>query len=225
MYPFPTKKKNPEARSSWIKLILEPGSKNQFFIPSKDSRVCPKHFKDGEPTEQNPYPSDYLGYDSKRKLKFVSPVLERKRSRKAFDVEPSDELFLPSVSSPTSLPGIVSSPPPIDSHQLDKVLYFLALFLSVILFLLQKCSKLQQKLIELNGHNEKLKREVGTLTREISQIKKYKKVVIQNKSLQTKNMLYTSLITSDKKCNFYTNMQSRAIFDMIYETVKPFVYP
>ena len=128
--------------------------------------------------------------------------------------------------------GIVSSPPPtssisspIDSHQLDKVLYFLALFLSVILFLLQKCSKLQQELIELNGHNEKLKRKVGTLTREISQIKKYKKVVIQNKSLQTKNMLYTSLITSDKKCNFYTNMQSRAIFDAIYETVKPFVYP
>ena len=84
MYPFPTKKKNP-------------GSKNHFFIPSKDSRVCSKHFKDGEPTEQNPYayPSEYLGYDSKRKLKFVSPVLERKRSRKAFDVEPSDELFLP----------------------------------------------------------------------------------------------------------------------------------
>ena len=130
MYPFPTKKKNPEARSSWIKLInrLEPGSKNQFFIPSKDSRVCSKHFKDGEPTEQKPYPSEYLGYDSKRKLKFVSPVLERKRSRKAFDVEPSDGLFLPSVSSPTSLSGFVSSPPPtssnsspIDSHQLDKV--------------------------------------------------------------------------------------------------------
>ena len=146
MYPFPTEKKNPEARSSWIKLVnrLEAGSKNKLFIPSKDSRVCSKHFKDGEPTEQNPYPSEYLGYDSKRKLKFVSPVLERKRNRKAFDVEPSDELFLPSVSSPTSLSGIVSTPPPPTSsisspnshHQLDKVLYFLALLLSVILFLL-----------------------------------------------------------------------------------------
>ena len=235
MYPFPTEKKNPEARSSWIKLVnrLEAGSKNKFFIPSKDSRVCSKHFKDGEPTEQNPYPSEYLGYDSKRKLKFVSPVLERKRNRKAFDVEPSDELFLPSVSSPTSLSGIVSTPPPPTSsisspnshHQLDKVLYFLALLLSVILFLLKKCSELQHELIQLNGHNEKLKRKVGNLYREISQLKKNKKIVIQNKSLQTKNMVYTSLITSDKKCNFYTNMQSCAIFDAIYETVKPFVYP
>ena len=156
-------------------------------------------------------------------------MLERKRNRKAFDVEPSDELFLPYVSSsPTSLSGIVSTPPPpptssISSpnshHQLDKVLYFLALLLSVILFLLKQCSELQQELIELNGHNEKLKRKVGNLYREISQLKKNKKIVIQNKSLQTKNMVYTSLITSDKKCNFYTNMQSCAIFDAIYETV------
>ena len=70
--------------------------------------MCSKHFKDGEPTEQNPYPSEYLGYDSKRKLKFVSPVLERKRSRKAFDVEPSDELFLPSVSRHLPLCQVLS---------------------------------------------------------------------------------------------------------------------
>ena len=64
LFPFPTKKKNPTARESLGKII----NRNidlkgcELWEPSKDSRVCPKHFIDREPSNENPYPTRNLGY-------------------------------------------------------------------------------------------------------------------------------------------------------------------
>ena len=75
LFPFPTVKKNKHLRGQWKKMINRenPKKKGQLWSPSKDSRVCSDHFKDGEPTEQNPLPSINLGYDADRKFNVLNP--------------------------------------------------------------------------------------------------------------------------------------------------------
>ena len=41
-------------------------------------RVCSKHFPDGEPTYQNPYPTLELGYDSSKRENLISPKPRRR---------------------------------------------------------------------------------------------------------------------------------------------------
>ena len=82
LFPFPTKKKNPTARDSWRKIINRnvdlKGCK--LWEPSKDSRVCSKHFIDGEPSNENPYPTRNLGYDATKRTLFFSPPSTKRKS-------------------------------------------------------------------------------------------------------------------------------------------------
>ena len=82
LFPFPTKKKNPTARDSWRKIINRnvdlKGCK--LWEPSKDSRVCSKHFIDGEPSNENPYPTRNLGYDATKRTLFLSPPSTKRKS-------------------------------------------------------------------------------------------------------------------------------------------------
>ena len=81
LFPFPTVKKNKHLHDQWKKMINQenPKKKGQLWSPSKDSRVCLDHFKDGEPTEQNPLPSINLGYDADRKFNVLNPKPRRRK--------------------------------------------------------------------------------------------------------------------------------------------------
>ena len=75
LIPFPTAKSDREARDRWKALINreDPKKKGKLWSPSKYSRVCIKHFVDGEPTPMNPDPTIDLGYpDATRKVKLIS---------------------------------------------------------------------------------------------------------------------------------------------------------
>ncbi|XP_078288014.1 histone-lysine N-methyltransferase SETDB1-like [Rhinoraja longicauda] len=58
LYPFPTETKDGAARSRWIQLIDRTDEKGERWQPHPkgNSRVCSKHFVDGEPTALNPDP-------------------------------------------------------------------------------------------------------------------------------------------------------------------------
>ena len=66
LFPFPTKEKNPTVRDARQKIVNRnvdlKGCK--LWEPSKDSRVCSKHFIDEEHSNENPYPTRNLGYDA-----------------------------------------------------------------------------------------------------------------------------------------------------------------
>ena len=47
MFPFPTKKKKEEERQKWKQLVNCQNRKGKLRSPSKDMRVCSKHFIDG----------------------------------------------------------------------------------------------------------------------------------------------------------------------------------
>ena len=44
LFPFPTKKKNPECRLQWAKTISRNSLNGTLWMPNKDSRVCNLHF-------------------------------------------------------------------------------------------------------------------------------------------------------------------------------------
>lgn len=63
LFPFPTESKGLAARRRWVKAINRKTPSGANWHPSEDGRVCSVHFKDGEPTEQNPDPTEELGYN------------------------------------------------------------------------------------------------------------------------------------------------------------------
>ena len=63
LFNFPTELRNAEARRQWTKNVHRQDVKTgKMWIPSINSRVCSKHFVDGEPTELNPHPTLSMGH-------------------------------------------------------------------------------------------------------------------------------------------------------------------
>ena len=79
LYPFPTRGTDPENRRKWQQLINRQDKKGKLWSPSKDSRVCSRHFKEGRPTEECPYPTENLSYDSTSKVANILQPQKRRR--------------------------------------------------------------------------------------------------------------------------------------------------
>lgn len=63
-HPFPTQKKDPKGRKMWLKLL-----KRKDYDPPKHHRLCSRHFVDGKPTHENPYPTLFSYNNFKEPLK------------------------------------------------------------------------------------------------------------------------------------------------------------
>lgn len=79
LFPFQSEKKHPYRRQAWVKLVNRKGTDGKNWKPQTYCRICSKHFRDGEPTELNPDPTELLGYDlistsSKGKLPRKPPL-------------------------------------------------------------------------------------------------------------------------------------------------------
>ena len=69
LFNFPTTLKNPDGRKKWIQILNRNGKKpGEKWEPAKGSRVCSIHFIDGAITKDHPFPTEKLGYGSKRKV-------------------------------------------------------------------------------------------------------------------------------------------------------------
>ncbi|XP_069103856.1 uncharacterized protein [Argopecten irradians] len=55
-FPFPSQKKAPKARKRWLELL-----RREDYDPNKRHRLCSRHFVDGKPTDNHPYP-DLFAY-------------------------------------------------------------------------------------------------------------------------------------------------------------------
>ena len=60
LFPFPTEKKDSERRRRWAENIKREIRKGKVWTPKNSSRVCSVHFKDGQPTNENPDPTEAL---------------------------------------------------------------------------------------------------------------------------------------------------------------------
>ena len=68
LHNFPTRIKKPVDRQNWNHMLNRVSSSNKLWSPEKSSGVCSIHFIDRVPTDENPYPTENLGYNSKRKV-------------------------------------------------------------------------------------------------------------------------------------------------------------
>ena len=82
LFRYTTKKKNPTARDLWRKIINRNVDLKDCKLcePSEDSRVFSKHFIDGEPSNENPYPTRNIGYDATKMTLFLSPPSNKRKS-------------------------------------------------------------------------------------------------------------------------------------------------
>ena len=62
LFPFPTEKRKPATRKVWIQQINRKNVKSgKIWLPRSYDRVCSVHFKDKQPTEDHPFPTENLG--------------------------------------------------------------------------------------------------------------------------------------------------------------------
>jgi hypothetical protein len=92
-FPSPSKLKDNAGRKRWTNAINRNIKKGKVWVAKNSSRVCSKHFVDGKPTDENPDPTENLGYDFKAKQttggkrkapldRSAIPVKKAKRPRK-----------------------------------------------------------------------------------------------------------------------------------------------
>ena len=100
LLPFPTAKTNKEARAKWKSLINRqtPGQKGKLWSPSKYSRVCSEHFVDGDTTDENPCPTQKLGYDAGRKVDYMKTTSRRRKLNLTRNSETDQNVRLPKRS-------------------------------------------------------------------------------------------------------------------------------
>ena len=65
LFSFPTEKKDSEGTRRWTENIKRKIRKGKLWTPKNSSRVCSVHFKDGQPTNENPDPTEELEYNFK----------------------------------------------------------------------------------------------------------------------------------------------------------------
>ena len=213
LFPFPTVAKDKEKRDRWIKLMnrIESGTKNKVFNPSKDARVCPTHFINGEPTVQNPDPVLSLGYDSRRKAAIVSPIsVKRQKIETMVQSNKCNPKSNAAVFSRSSTAFIASEPIPAPQPLPHEVLR------SVLNMLLSLGSDLTKKSRDLYHIIDNLVSNNKTLNEQICDQ--------QNKIKLLEQIITELKLKTDKKCNFYTNLSSVGLFNvLLHDIIQPHV--
>ena len=134
LIPFPTERKNPEARKRWIRIVnrADPLT-GKNWVPNVASRICSKHFIDSFPTDKHPYPSEDLGYQLsgnisvRRTIKKFSPV-KRKRRLTFSEDEP--------VAKMVCADKEISSEPPLE----EKITVLLAVLMPLYNAMCKACA-------------------------------------------------------------------------------------
>lgn len=92
-FPFPTAKKDPYMRQLWTQLVRRG---DNWDGPKKHHRVCSRHFKDGEPSPQNPAPTIFPWTPAQ--TIFPKVDFRARDSKKLYGGKATLELPLPQVS-------------------------------------------------------------------------------------------------------------------------------
>ncbi|XP_053379793.1 uncharacterized protein LOC128548566 [Mercenaria mercenaria] len=194
LFSFPTQKRNPEGRLRWKQLVNRING-NKMWSPSKDSRVCSKHFLEGEPTLQNPFPTLHLGYDG----------FESKVKRIMFFRDESDsscKVTYMTVDDPQYTTSPYHPDPPVEMLSLKVEFPWQLTLLAVINVLLQTLAIVNKQLQSVKSENTRLKQEIALLKR-----KRY----------------VDSILKSDEDVNYFTGLPSKSVFEKFHKVIAPLV--
>lgn len=195
LFKFPSVQRNSDSRKEWVRLMNRTTKKNTNWKPGQSDMVCSKHFVDGLPTSNNPYPTLQLGYEKPTKKP------RRQLVRKEDEAEPAEAEAREIEEQPMQIesdPAYISSADPCESC-LDN---------SKII------SSLTSKTTKLDIENRKLNADISMLS------DKVKNLEINKRS---RKPFTSSAIKSDAKMRFYTGIQTILGFIALYSILKPHV--
>ena len=85
-----------------------------------------------------------------------------------------------------------------------------------------KNEKLEKEIAKVNQENGIMKSHLNNLNNQMLQIKK--RILHQNAmKCKCKHLLYKQLLKSNRKCDYYTGIQTLKQFEKIYDIVSPFI--
>ena len=206
LYPFPTKKKDPEARQRWLQALsrADPKHPQNYLEPSKDQRVCSEHFVNGCKSTENPDPTLKLGHSRKRKITDGdrSERYQKRSTKLELSTAPEfvAELYPQDVTSGADNYSDTSYP----YNTLKTCAQF------IIFILLGLIRKYKQHIQLLEKENSLLKIQVAIL-------KKKQKIKPPTPSHAD------SLLKKDSDSQFYTGLDSLALFRNLHNFISPFV--
>ena len=176
----------------------------KLWSPSKDSRICSKHFIDGEPTVQNPHPTLELGYEGyQNRVKRISYFGNGTGSGSSASVKViSEPTCAPSCPDDSITNFECTEDPPVESLPKRKGLF--DLIWPIILFVIG----LLTQLMNTKRKIEHLQKENENLHGIIKQMKKRKEGVCMK---------------TDKDANFLTGIKTISLFSKIHDIVAPLV--
>lgn len=224
---------------------LSPRKRGNLWTVHPKQRVCSIHFVDGEPTSKNPLPTLRMGYHSSPRAKKVSYSSTRRSLNYSKSNECSsststvaatpvvDNLpFVSPLSSPLSLE--LTSTPLLPAMEVSPIIPVISETEEMIKMKMEMES-LKEKNILLQQENRKQKQLYNKLlaTRAIEkkvlgnciaqQNKQIKKQTEKIKQCKCETPYNKKVLISDKKCEFYTGIQTLAMFDKLHKIVSPYV--
>ena len=203
LFCFPSELKNAKARKIWIGRLRRENKDRSAWIPGVSDRVCSAHFVDGIPTVANPDPTINMGYDvppknCRRTLLRIPPVEQHSIGNTiSDDIDKAEPMEIePSfVSSP-------ASPPPSTDHSY-----------TIVTPQTKLCQKCNDKTSLINS-----------LVDKVNKLSIQTKRATRDRMFNCKNSLFTwRKIKTDAKMNFYTGIQSIAMFNVLFSLLSPYL--
>ena len=214
LFPFPTEKKDSEGRRRWTENIKREIRKGKVWTPKNSSRVCSVHFKDGRPTNENPDPTEDLGYNLNSKVvggKRKSPldrskIIPEKKPRKAkkSGEEVSEVLVEQEIPnhSDTCVSENTATAPETTANSGNCSTVPEAEF-----FVNNCCPEKDLRIQELQEQLKKAENELTILKEKLKKIR-------ERKGLKCGDL------KTDKEVNLLTGIPTRAAFDALFDMVK-----
>ena len=206
----------------------DPQKKGKLWSPSKDSRVCSKHFIGGKPPPEEPNPTINLGYDAREKIKRMTPTpIRRKFERTSQSSLCRPRPMFQNEDIPSGNRNVAFTPSQYDNGErcaqnrifqlaasvCVQAVFFMIIQASMALYLGNRCVQLSTKLSQLESKNEKSQLEIARLK---EKVRRLEKTCSCSKPL-------SEIIITENNVRFYTNFTNMKLFHAIHEAVAPLV--
>ena len=246
LHNFPTRIKKPVDKQNWIHLLNHVSSSNRLWSRKKSSRVCSIHFIDGVPTDENPYPTENLGYNSKRKVENLTNSSCNPRRRKkakmscrqptssAKYVDHDHSYFSASVGPNEHLVDVVPNEEMHDEEEtgngiiirLPLLAFQLVMFLTAFIYsscvtnfvyiFLLSCQQKFNLILILHT-------QVCSLRDENAKLKKRIECLQKKEDLCKYKLPTFEQLISDSDVNFYTGIPTISTFKHLQQFISPYV--
>ena len=209
LFCFPSQLKYLDARKRWIRCLKGENKDKSAWNPGVSDRICSFHFADGVPTVANPDPTVNMGYDlsqkKSRRVLFRKPSEPQANNQSGVNVD-TTVMDWNDTTEPMETESSLLSPMSTNSSVVFDHSY-------TVTPQTRQCEKCHDK-TEL----------INSLVNKVNKLSIQVKCATRERILNNKRSVFTwRKIKTDAKMNFYTGIQSIAMFNVLFLLLSPFL--